>query len=58
MCVVGTNLDMLIVLKIENVNRWSVAKEVCMETGKNENQIKCVTVSNHGLVSSFNHIIM
>lgn len=46
---IGTNLDKIIVLKIDG-NRWTLAKEMLMETGKNENQIKCVTISNRGLV--------
>ena len=47
---VGTNLDKMVVLKVDNSNKWSLAKEVCVETNKNENQIKCVTISNNKLV--------
>ena len=52
-CHAGTNVDKVIVLKVENDNRWSVAKEVSVESGKHENQIKCVTISSCGLVSSW-----
>ena len=48
----GTNLDMMLVLRIENDKKWSVVKEVSVgNTGKNESQVKCVAVSNNGLVS-------
>ena len=46
-------MDKVIVLKVENDNRWSVAKEVSVESGKHENQIKCVTISSCGLVSGW-----
>ena len=44
-------MDKIVVLKIDNSNRWSLAQEVYMKTVKNENQIKCVTISNNKLVS-------
>ena len=47
----GTNFDKMVVLKVDNSNKWSLAKEVCVKTEKNENQIKCVTISNNQLVS-------
>lgn len=50
-CHAGTNMDKVVVIKIENSNKWSMAQEVCVGSGKQENQIKCVTISNCGLVS-------
>lgn len=51
-CCAGTNLDMMLVLRIENDKKWSVVKEVGVgTTGKSESQVKCVAVSNNGLVS-------
>lgn len=47
----GTNLDKMIVLKVDNSNKWSLAQEVCVDTKKSENQIKCVTISKNKLVS-------
>ena len=46
-------MDKVAVIKVENENKWSVAKEVCMGSGKQENQIKCVAISNRGLVSGW-----
>ena len=38
-------------LRIENDKKWSVVKEISVgTTGKNESQVKCVAVSNNGLV--------